>query len=175
MQNDDNGAESIRAFLESPENKSLFSNCPFRQFLSCLHEFDPEEADIIVAHMIGHIIDYKSGEVGVMPNRTVPSINQDGLEDAVRYIYNDCNNQKLNEARKLAPGLNLDNHPEYRGFGPEQRGCFDADARAELMAEAIRAYMRNPNYIKTVAPAVAARIRDAVNPNPRLNRIIQFN
>jgi hypothetical protein len=43
------------------------------------------------------------------------------------------------------------------------------------MAEAIRAYMTNPNYIKTVAPKTAARIQEHVNSNPRLNRTIQFN
>jgi hypothetical protein len=43
------------------------------------------------------------------------------------------------------------------------------------MAEAIRAYMQNPNYMKTVAPNVARRIRAAVNPNPNINTIIQFN
>ena len=45
----------------------------------------------------------------------------------------------------------------------------------EYIAEAIRAYLTNPNYLKTAAPRTAAAIRAAVNPNPRLNRIIQFN
>jgi hypothetical protein len=31
------------------------------------------------------------------------------------------------------------------------------------MAEAIRAYMADPNYLKTVAPKTAAAIRAAVN------------
>ena len=45
----------------------------------------------------------------------------------------------------------------------------------ELLAEGLRAYMTNPNYFKTVAPKTAAKIRAAVNDNPRLKRIIQFN
>jgi len=45
----------------------------------------------------------------------------------------------------------------------------------EYMAEAIRAYMADPNYIKTVAPQTAARIRQYVNSEPRLNHVIQFN
>jgi len=45
----------------------------------------------------------------------------------------------------------------------------------EYMAEAIRAYMVDPNYIKTVAPQTAARIRQYVNSEPRLNHVIQFN
>ena len=43
------------------------------------------------------------------------------------------------------------------------------------MAEAIRAYMADPNYLKTVAPEVAARIRAAVNTDPILSPHIQFN
>jgi hypothetical protein len=43
------------------------------------------------------------------------------------------------------------------------------------MAEAIRAYMVDPNYLKTVAPKVAAAIREAVNSHPTLSKIIQFN
>lgn len=45
----------------------------------------------------------------------------------------------------------------------------------EYTAEAIRAYMTNPNYLKTVAPRTAARIRAMVNANPYLSKIIQFN
>jgi hypothetical protein len=43
------------------------------------------------------------------------------------------------------------------------------------MAEAIRAYLENPNYLKTVAPKTAAKIRAAVNANPSVNKIIHFN
>jgi hypothetical protein len=43
------------------------------------------------------------------------------------------------------------------------------------MAEAIRAYMWDPNYLKTVAPKAAARIREFVNTNPQLSKFIQFN
>jgi hypothetical protein len=45
----------------------------------------------------------------------------------------------------------------------------------EFMAEAIRAYFSDPNYIKTVAPKAAAAIRAAVNNHPTLSKIIQFN
>jgi len=43
------------------------------------------------------------------------------------------------------------------------------------MAEAIRAYLQNPNYLKTVAPETARRIRTAVNGNDMFKRWIQFN
>ena len=46
---------------------------------------------------------------------------------------------------------------------------------AEYIAEAIRTYMIDPNYIKSVASDTAARIREYVNSNPRLNKMLQFN
>jgi hypothetical protein len=35
--------------------------------------------------------------------------------------------------------------------------------------------MADPNFLKTVSPSVAKRIRDAVNAHPRLKSIVQFN
>lgn len=43
------------------------------------------------------------------------------------------------------------------------------------MAEAVRAYMADPNYLKTTAPETAAQVRDYVNGNARLKDTIQFN
>ena len=43
------------------------------------------------------------------------------------------------------------------------------------MAEAIRGYAANPNYIKLKFPELAAAIRAAVNDHPILSKIIQFN
>lgn len=168
--------ESIRAFFEATENKNLFRNCPFRRELSQLHELDSGSVANILGHMLGHILDYKAGQTcRAESEQEIPAINQDGLSDELRYVYNDCNNIPLSEERKINPAADPNNKFEYSGFGPEQRGCFGTDAQAELMAEAIRAYMQNPNYLKTVAPNVAARIREAVNPNPALRHIIQFN
>lgn len=45
----------------------------------------------------------------------------------------------------------------------------------EYIAEASRAYMVDPNWLKTVAPKTAARIREYVNSHPELSKIIQFN
>jgi len=176
MADDDAQGEPIRAFFESAEGENLFPNCPFRRQLDRLHQFDAESVSSILAHMFGHIIDHRAGQ----PCRNdsdemISAINQDDINDELRHVYNDCNNPELNKARQADLDVDPSNRPEYQNFGPERRGCFGADARAELMAEAIRAYMQNPNYLKTVAPNVAARIRAAVNPNPNLNGIIQFN
>lgn len=59
--------------------------------------------------------------------------------------------------------------------GPEHLGYVGEDVSRELMAEAIRAYMTDPNYLKTVAPKTAAAIRQAVNSDPHLSTVIQFN
>jgi hypothetical protein len=165
--------KAIRSFFDAPENKHLFSKCPFRPSLAHLHELDTADADRILAHMLGHFLDFRAGQTSTVIESQ--GISQDNIDEELRYVYNDCNNAALNEARALDPGMKPHDDPEYQGFGPEQRKCHGADAQAELMAEAIRAYLQNPNYLKTVAPNVAARIRDAVNPNPNLNRIIQFN
>lgn len=176
MSNDEPPGKAIRTFFESPENKNLFIGCPLRRHLSHLSELDAVAVDNILAHMLGHIIDYKAGEPRRdETNQITSAINQDDIQDELRYVYNDCNNARLNKERSTNPALDPYGEPEYQGFGPEQRGCSGDDARAELMAEAIRAYMQNPNYLKKAAPKVAARIRAAVNPNPNLNKIIQFN
>ena len=176
MANDDALGGQIRAYFEAAENQNLFPNCPFRRELSRLHEFDAASVSNILAHMFGHIIDHRAGE----PCRNelggvISAINQDGINGDLRYVYNDCNNPELNEARRGNPDVDPSDKPEYQGFGPEQRECFGTDAGAELMAEAIRGYMQDPNYLKTVAPKVAARIRAAVNPNPNVNTTIQFD
>ena len=176
MPNDSTPGKSLRSFFEAPENKRLFSKCPFRPCLAHLHELDAANAERISAHMLGHILDYRAGQTSAThPNEESRGISQDNLNEELRYVYNDCNNAALNEARRLDPGLQSHDDPAYQRFGPEQRGCYGADARAELMAEAIRAYLHDPNYLKTVAPNVAARIRAAVNTDPNLNQIIQFN
>ena len=46
---------------------------------------------------------------------------------------------------------------------------------SELIAEAIRAYLTNPNYIKSDAPDAAATIRQFVNSHPDMSKTIQFN
>lgn len=58
---------------------------------------------------------------------------------------------------------------------PQSIGYKGDDVPREFMAEAIRAYMADLNYIKSVAPRTAKAIRRAVNQNPALNRSIQFN
>jgi hypothetical protein len=106
-------------------------------------------SDRVIAHEVGHLIDELAGR-----------IDTSGLNIELRQIYN-----TLNTGEERARHLTGPQHWGYRG----------EDISLELMAEAIRAYLADPNYIKTVAPKTAARIRAAVNEHPRLREHIQFN
>lgn len=131
--------------------------------------------DRVVAHEVSHAINDRAGDfVGL----TRPNMIQirPGMPREPQTVYNDLNNQYLAAAR--ATGPDVDPFKVYWGTGvtPEKTfGYGKADAPAELMAEAIRAYLADPNYLKTVAPKTAAAIREAVNSHPILSKIIQFN
>jgi hypothetical protein len=112
------------------------------------------------AHEIGHAINDIAGsdrfkvktKSGIqVPFNDIPVSKE--METEIRTVYGDLNGGKL----------------------PQDYGYSGRDIRSELMAEAVRAYMADPNYIKSVAPRAAAQIRQYVNGNPKLNRAIQFN
>jgi hypothetical protein len=108
----------------------------------------PAQRDRVLAHELGHAVDEIAG--------TIPAT---GIDGELRAVYNDLNNPQ-----------------NYgRPFGPEQSGYAGEKARRELMAEAIRAYKADPNYLKTVAPKAAAAIRAAWNTNPKYARLLHFN
>ncbi|CDX39910.1 conserved hypothetical protein [Mesorhizobium sp. SOD10] len=126
---------------------------------------------------MGHMIDDLAGTI-VGHDRVAPvrMIDQDGIKAELRWLYNDLNNPVLQRARAAGQAVEQSSSKVYRGFGPEQMGYKKGmEADRELMAEAIRAYMANPNYMKTVAPKTAARIRAYVNEHKDLKHIIQFN
>lgn len=102
----------------------------------------------VAQHEVAHFVD-----------ETADNIPVHGLSRELRTVYNDLNN------------------PQGYGkpFGPENNGYKGPDIDRELVADSIRAYMADPNYLKTVAPETAARIRAQVNPNPKLKDLIQFN
>jgi hypothetical protein len=58
---------------------------------------------------------------------------------------------------------------------PQDFGYPRKEVTYELVADAIHAYLTNPNYFKTVAPRAAAAIRALVNSHPQLSKLIQFN
>ncbi|WP_454916546.1 hypothetical protein [Xanthobacter sediminis] len=124
-----------------------FSGKPLGLYFS--NQLNEAQAGKVLAHEVGHVIDQTAGEI--------PTI---GL------------------SRELAPlydTLNTGRERTSKFMGPQHLGYSAEEVPREHMAEAIRAYIADPNYIKTVAPKVAARIREYVNSNDKLKKIIQFN
>jgi hypothetical protein len=117
--------------------------------ITVLSSLDQAAKNKVSAHEFGHAIDDLAGEIPTA-----------GLSDELKSLYN-----TLNTGRERSRNLT----------GPQHFGYAGDDISREYIAEAIRAYIADPNYIKTVAPKPAARIREFVNSNPRLNKIIQFN
>ncbi|CCQ72317.1 hypothetical protein [Magnetospira sp. QH-2] len=115
----------------------------------------PEDLPKVYAHEVGHVIDQAAGEIPVK-----------GLEDELGNLYHTLN------APERAGEFPAPGQPR---FTPERHGYDGDDPPRELMTEAIRAYMADPAYLKTVAPKTAKAIRAAVNGNPALRKIIQFN
>jgi hypothetical protein len=112
----------------------------------------PAQKDRVVAHEVGHVIDHFAA-----PRRGIP---QQGIKAELNRNYNTGVTGQERERH-----LTL---PKHEGYRPDK-------AAGELMAEAIRAYLTDPNYVKTVAPETAKAIRAAVNAHPTLSKIIQFN
>jgi len=109
----------------------------------------PEVADRAVGHEVGHAIDFRAG-----------GIPTEGRLRDMQRVYHDLATYEHRGART---------GPEHLGYvGKEMQ-------QRELVAEGIRAYLTDPNYIKTVTPALAAWLRKYVNENPNLNKIIQLN
>lgn len=113
----------------------------------------------VIAHEKGHVLD----TFDAIPRQGVPIA---GLKKELAVVYNDLNNPHLH-------GKHI--WKTAKPVTPETFGYTGAMAEREYMAEAIRAYMRDPNYLKTVAPKTAKAIRDHVNTNPRIASVIQFN
>lgn len=114
-----------------------------------------EKLPLVYGHEIGHVIDQLAGE-----------IETKGLTKELKSVYDTLNNANRSGAEAAKWGGRTT---------PSSQGYKGGDAAREFMVEAIRAYLENPNYLKTVAPKTAAKIRAAVNANPSVNKIIQFN
>jgi hypothetical protein len=117
----------------------------------------PRHREMVQGHELGHVV-----EDAV---RTIPTT---GLEQELKPLYNTLNNPK-----RTPNGLHAD--PMEPLFTPQDLGYSDVAAPREYMAEAFRAYLTDPNWLKTVAPKTAARIREFVNSHRQWSQIIQFN
>lgn len=112
----------------------------------------------VISHEVGHAIDDLVFGVQGKKGAKIPV---DGLSKELASVY-----ENLNTKGWFKPG---------RGATPKALGYSESVSDAEKMAEAIRAYMFDPNWLKSVAPKTAARIREHANDNPSINRVIQFN
>lgn len=117
----------------------------------------PKARPLVYGHEIGHAIDQFAGEIPIT-----------GIEKELYRLFNSLNNPIRTRGGN-------DAHPWSPRMTPRKQGYEKDEAPRELMAEAVRAYMQNPNFIKTEAPNVAARIRAYVNTHPWIKQTIQFN
>ena len=103
----------------------------------------------VLPHEVAHVVDQLAGEIPT-----------EGLSRELGHIYNTgfTGTERPNK-------WTLPNHV---GYSAKQ-------APRELMAEALRAYMSSPAWLKQTAPKTAKRIREFVNDNPGLRNLIQFN
>jgi hypothetical protein len=113
---------------------------------------------MVALHEIGHLLDDRVPMPLSAGGSRIPT---DGIKKELRSVY-----EPLNTPGNFKPG---------KGLQPKDFGYPAKEVDAEYMAEAIRAYMRDPNWIKTVAPSAAKRIREYVNSNPKLNQVVHFN
>lgn len=118
----------------------------------------PDVQARLQAHEVSHLLD----------DRTVGDILKNGSRIPIDGIKRDLGllYEELNTGTWHKPGRGA--KPKTFGYGPDKEG-------AELMAEAIRAYLTDPNFIKSKYPAVAQRIRDHINTHPKLNNVVHFN
>jgi hypothetical protein len=112
----------------------------------------PQQKEFAVAHEGGHMAE----DLAVGPN----GMSIQGLKPQLEFVYS-----ALNSGKERRQPLLL----------PKDKDYSESDAPFELVAEAIRAYLTNPNYFKTFAPDAAAAIRAMVNSHPQLAKWIQFN
>jgi hypothetical protein len=107
----------------------------------------------VTRHELGHVIDEIAGDIPTT-----------GIRKELDQIYHDLNDAP----HRVGKTSNRTSPKNFRyKAGP--------DTEKELIAESLRAYMEDPNYLKTVAPKTAKRIRESINNNPRIKNIIQFN
>jgi hypothetical protein len=104
----------------------------------------------VVAHEVGHAIDSLSGKIGTK-----------GLSTELKQVYHDLATGRQGETKKQTL-------PQHLGYPAKE-------VRDEMVAEAVRAYIVDPHHLKSVAPETAKRIREAVNTDPRIAKVIQFN
>ena len=125
---------------------------PVRREIFINRDLIPQQKELTIAHETGHLVDDSVAGTKGMPIK--------GLTRELKEVYSTLNTgSERTRPREL---------PQHQGYSRDE-------APFELIAEALRAYLTNPNYLKTVAPSTAAQIRTWVNSHPQLSKLIQFN
>lgn len=106
----------------------------------------------VMTHEAGHMAE----DLAVGPN----GMSTKGLERELERVYSPLNSG-VEERRPL--------------FLPKDKGYSEEQSPFELVAEAFRGYLTNPNFLKTEAPNMAASIRALWNSHPQLSKWLQFN
>lgn len=120
----------------------------------------PETSRHVLGHEVGHALTDFSDPIAAV------GFSHERVNKALGQVYHDLNDASWRRGQPTRPGLQTK---------PEDFGYVGRKVPPEYTAEAVRAYLENPNYLKSVSPEVAKRIRAMVNSDPRLNKIIQFN
>lgn len=123
------------------------------------------QAQGVFSHELGHVIDDAAGKYN--PISKFGEIPSTGVQRDLSHNYDLLNN--------IRPGDPLKPNLPKKQASPRTDMYPEKEWGAENWAEAIRAYMRDPNYFKTVAPKAAARVREYVNSHSELKDIVQFN
>ena len=101
----------------------------------------------MIPHEVGHVVDQLASEIPT-----------EGLSRELGQVYN-----TLNTGRERTTNL----------MGRSTSVTRATKSAANIWRRPFR-YMLDPNYLKTVAPKTAARIREYVNGNPALNKTIHL-
>ncbi len=115
-------------------------------------ELTDEQKQLTLGHETGHLVHDLAAGMRLAPLRK--------LKPKLEGIYS-----TLNEGKE---GLQPPKLPQDYGY-PK------SEAPYEIVAEFLRAYLTDPNYVKTVAPDAAAVARAMVNSHPQLSRLLQLN
>lgn len=146
-----------------------------RVFINNKLDADPANKDRVISHETGHVIADHAGDMPDVPYMRRMSKPGPQTERGLARVYNDLNYPR--DDWRWRSQEKPDGEPMKLKYGvsPEDFRYSPKDWPSEFQAEAIRAYLMDPNYLKSTAPKVAEAIRKYVNSHPRLKDIIQFN
>ena len=108
---------------------------------------DPSHVTDVIGHETGHLVDY-TGDLGFWNDKSALHAHPQDLADNWLGVYDKT---------------------------PQEMGYPASKVPREHVAEALNSYMQAPAEFKEAYPELAESIRYAVNANPKLNKMIQFN